>query len=246
MEGRTIEPSRIAALWAVVLGALMVASCHFDEPPLIVPEPEPAAQEAWITLFDGTSSNSLRGYRQQSFPSNGWVIDQGTLKTLPEGEHVDLITREQFENFELQLEWKVSSGGNGGIFFHVSEDGEQMWHSAFELQVLDDDGHTDGKTPSTSAGSLYALIAPQGKSLKPVGEFNQARLVVRGAQVEHWLNGVRVLQIQMDDPALRGRIAESKFAPYPQFARGRSGHIGLQHHGQEIWFRDIKIRRLNP
>ena len=121
-----------------------------------------------------------------------------------------------------------------------------MWHSAFELQVLDDDGHADGKMPETSAGALYALLAPQGKVLEPVGQFNQARLIVRGQHVEHWLNGTRVLQFQMDDPELKDRIAQSKFAPHPLFGQRRSGHIGLQHHGQEIWFRNIRVRRLTP
>lgn len=199
---------------------------------------------AWTVLFDGTSTAAWRGYRQQEFPSQSWKIEEGTLKTVVGTPRVDIITRQPYENFELELEWKVSPEGNSGIFYRVTEDSEQIWHSGPEVQILDDERHRDGKDPKTSAGALYALKAPHHKVLRPVGEFNQVRLIVRGNQVEHWLNGAKILEYDLESDELKAQIANSKFAPYPQFAKARRGHIGLQHHGQEVWFRNVRIREL--
>ena len=198
----------------------------------------------WIVLFDGTSKEAWRGYQRKDFPDKGWVVDQGAFKTLVGGEHVDLVTKEKFRSFELELEWKVSPGGNGGIFYRASEADKEIWHSAPEIQVLDDDRHGDGKNPKTSAGSLYALVAPVGKTLRPVGEFNQFRLVLRGNHGEHWLNGVKVLEYELGSPALKELIFQSKFKDMPRFAMLPEGHIGIQHHGQEVWYRNIRIREL--
>ena len=110
------------------------------------------AEGKWIVLFDGKSKDAWRGYQRQEFPDKGWVVDQGTFKTIVGGEHVDLVTKQKFRDFELELEWKVSPGGNGGIFYRAGEDDKEIWHSAPEIQVLDDDKHGDGKNPKTSAG----------------------------------------------------------------------------------------------
>lgn len=194
----------------------------------------------WKTL----SRDAWRGYKRQDFPDKGWVVEEGAFKTIVGGEYVDLISRQKFRDFELELEWKVSPGGNGGIFYRASEAESEIWHTAPEIQVLDDDRHNDGKNPKTSAGSLYALIAPAGKKLRPVGEFNRFRLVVRGNQVEHWLNGSKIVEYDLASESLGALIAKSKFGDKPNFGKLNEGHIGLQHHGQEVWYRNIRIRKL--
>ena len=122
----------------------------------------------WEVLFDGEKVNGLRGYRQSGFPSNDWTIVDGTLKTIP-GHGVDLISENVYKDFELELEWKVTTGGNSGIFYFATEEGNYIWQSAPEMQVLDNDVHTDGKNTLTSAGALYAMIAPSKIVVKPVG-----------------------------------------------------------------------------
>ncbi len=217
--------------------AIMLMSVFFAGTSLL-------ADGKWIVLFDGKSKDAWRGYQRKEFPDKGWVVDNGALKTIVGGDQVDLVTQQMFRNFELELEWKVSPGGNGGIFYRASEEDKEIWHSAPEIQVLDDDRHGDGKDPKTSAGSLYALVAPVGKKLRPVGEFNQFRLVLQGNHGEHWLNGVKVVEYELDSPKLRELIAQSKFKNMPRFAMLPEGHIGIQHHGQEVWYREIRVREL--
>ena len=198
----------------------------------------------WVTLFDGTSTDAWRGYKEAAFPSSGWAVEDGALHAVA-GGHVDLITKEKFGDFELELEWKVAPGSNSGVLYRANESNEYIWQSAPEMQVLDDDKHADGKDPLTSAGSLYALIAPTGKTLKPVGEWNSVRIVAKGNHVEHWLNGKKVVSYERGSDALAKLIAASKFASMPDFAKETEGYIGLQNHGDDVWFRKIRIRRLS-
>ena len=198
----------------------------------------------WEVLFDGSSTDHWRGFKQLGFPDKSWKVENGALKTIPGESGADLVTKEQYDNFELELEWRISPGGNSGIMYHVTENFEEPWHTGPEMQVLDDDKHADGKDPKTSAGSLYALIAPTNKKLKPVGEWNQVRLIVRGNHVEHWLNGAKVVEYELGSESLKTLIAQSKFKDTPRFAKEPKGHIDLQHHHDEVWYRNIKIRRL--
>jgi hypothetical protein len=202
------------------------------------------AEGEWIVLFDGKSKDAWRGYQRNEFPDKGWEVDRGAFKTIVGGDQVDLVTKQKFRNFELELEWKVSPGGNGGIFYRAGEEDKEIWHSAPEIQVLDDDKHGDGKNPKTSAGSLYALVAPVGKRLRPVGEFNHFRLVLNKNHGEHWLNGVKIAEYELDSPELGELIAHSKFKGLPHFTKLREGSIGIQHHGQEVWYRNIRVREL--
>jgi 3-keto-disaccharide hydrolase len=202
------------------------------------------ADGKWIVLFDGKSKDAWRGYQRKEFPDKGWAVDRGAFKTIVGGDQVDLVTKQKFRNFELELEWKVSTGGNGGIFYRAGEDDKEIWHSAPEIQVLDDDKHGDGKNPKTSAASLYALVAPVGKKLRPVGKFNHLRLVLNKNHGEHWLNGVKVFEYELDSPKLKELIAQSKFKDLPRFAMLPEGNIGIQHHGQEVWYRKIRVREL--
>jgi hypothetical protein len=203
-----------------------------------------AATADWKVLFGGKSTDAWRGFRRDSFPTKGWVVENGTLKTVVGGDRVDLITKDTYKDFDLELEWKVAPGGNSGVMYDVSESEKETYFTGPEMQVLDDDLHADGKNPKTSAGALYALVAPVGKTLKPVGEFNRARIVKRGNHVEHWLNGKKVVEYELGSPELAKLIADSKFKDMPRFAKEGQGHIALQHHGQEVWYRNIRIRAL--
>lgn len=197
----------------------------------------------WTVLFDGERVTGLRGYKQVGFP-NSWEIVDGTLKTIP-GYGVDLISEHIYNNFELELEWKVPEGGNSGIFYFATEEGDYIWQSAPEMQVLDDKKHSDGKNTLTSAGALYAMIAPPKSVVNPVGEFNQVRIKVKDNHVEHWLNGTKVVEYEYQSDAMWDLVAKSKFNTMPLFAKASEGHIGIQGDHGEIWYRNIRIRKLN-
>ena len=197
----------------------------------------------WTVLFDGERVTGLRGYKQVGFP-NSWEIVDGTLKTIP-GYGVDLISVDIYSNFELELEWKVPEGGNSGIFYFATEEGDYIWQSAPEMQVLDDKKHSDGKNTLTSAGALYAMIAPPKSVVNPVGEFNQVRIKVKDNHVEHWLNGTKVVEYEYQSDAMWALVAKSKFNTMPLFAKASEGHIGIQGDHGEIWYRNIRIRKLN-
>ncbi len=196
----------------------------------------------WTVLFDGKIVKGLRGYKQSGFPDS-WEVVDGTLKTIP-GHGVDLISEEVYKNFELELEWKVPEGGNSGIFYFATEEGDYIWQSAPEMQVLDDEKHTDGENTLTSAGSLYAMIAPSAIVVKPVGSFNQVRIKVKDNHVEHWLNGTKIVEYVYGSDMMWDLVAKSKFSTMPQFAKASEGHIGLQGDHGVIWYKNIRIRRL--
>jgi hypothetical protein len=204
-----------------------------------------AKETKWTLLFGGDSVKKWRGYKEEGFPSNSWEVVDGTLRTNPKGKPVDLVTKKTYGDFELELDWKVTPGANSGVMYRVSEDFEEPWYTGPEMQVLDDSKHPDGKNPKTTAGSLYALIAPKDKELKPVGEWNHVRLVAKGQHVEHWLNGKKILEYDLDSPELKELIAKSKFGDKPKFAKNPSGHLVLQHHHDEVWFRDVRVKNLD-
>jgi len=145
----------------------------------------------------------------------------------------------------LELEWKVPEGGNSGIFYFATEEGDYIWQTAPEMQVLDDKKHSDGKNTLTSAGALYAMIAPPKSVVNPVGEFNQVRIKVKDNHVEHWLNGTKVVEYEYQSDAMWALVAKSKFNTMPLFAKASEGHIGIQGDHGEIWYRNIRIRKLN-
>jgi len=198
----------------------------------------------WEVLFDGKSVGKWRGYKMNSIPDHSWRVEEGALKTIAGAEGPDIVTKEKFENFELELEWKVSPGANSGIMYRVSEDFDAPYETGPEMQVLDDDKHADGRDPKTAAGALYALIAPKNKKLKPVGQWNKVRIVVQDNQVVHWLNGAKVVEFELGSAELNQLIARSKFKDMPRFAKEKTGFIDLQHHGDEVWYRKIRVRRL--
>jgi len=195
----------------------------------------------WRLLFDGETLDGWRPFKGEGAPA-GWAVQDGTLARVGPGG--DIITEEEFEDFELSLEWRVAPGGNSGIFYLVSEDADYVWEAAPEMQVLDDAGHPDGQSELTSAGSNFALHpAPRGV-VRPAGEWNEARVVVRDGHVEHWLNGRRVVEYELGSEDWERRVAASKFAEWERYGGTRAGHIGLQDHGDPVWYRDIKVRPL--
>jgi len=158
------------------------------------------------------------------------------------GRAGDLITRDMFGDFDLELEWQVTKGGNSGIMYRVTENTEATYQSGPEMQVLDDEGHADGRSRLTAAGSVYGLYAAPAGVVKPAGEWNAVRVVARGRHVEHWLNGVKVVEYELGSPDWEARVAASKFKDWPEFGRAPSGHIALQDHGDRVAYRDIRIR----
>lgn len=208
----------------------------------------------WRLLFDGKSFNGWRGFHKQNVPE-GWIIEDGCISRIQAHGELgqaggDLITADQFDNFEMSLEWKISKGGNSGIKYLVSESLPATGRSAisFEMQVLDDDNHPDaraGINGNRKASALYDIMPPNDKKkLKPVGEFNQIRLVVKGNHIEHWLNGAKVVEFERASEALKAMIAQSKFKDQPKFGTFAKGHILLQEHGDKVWYRNIKVREL--
>ena len=209
-----------------------------------------AQESEWIVLFDGGSTDKLRGYNMQTFPGS-WKTEDGALVTLTDVPNVDLVTKEAYKDFELEFEWKVSIAGNSGVFFHMQESlkhesgngNSPNWLDNFEMQILDDINFND-KAPIRSAGSLYDLISPQNKQLKPVGEYNLAKLIVKGNHVEHWLNGSKVLEYEIGSEEMNKLLKNSKFKNNPNYGKSPDGLIMFQHHGQKVWFKNIRIKRL--
>lgn len=206
--------------------------------------------DGWKLLFDGKTFNGWRGFHRETMPPAGWVVENGTIQTMPApaGQGGDIITTEEYVDFQLSLEWKISPGGNSGVKYLISEDLIKTGYSGlgFEMQVIDDNANSDavaGMNGNRSAGALYDLIAPStNKVLHAVGEWNQAGVIVRGDHVEQSLNGAKVLEFEMGSADFKQRIAESKFKGNVGFGEVRKGHILLQAHGAEVWFRSIKIR----
>jgi len=204
-----------------------------------------AEQPRWEVLFDGKSTAAWRAYRGKEFPKKGWVVEDGTLHVQAKAGGGDIVTREKYQDFELTFEWKVAPGANSGVMYRVTEEPGAPYETGPEYQVLDDSKHGDGKNPKTSASALYALMAANSsKQLKPVGEWNQAKIVVVGTKVEHWLNGAKVVDCDLAGAEVKDLIAKSKFKDWAGFAKQPSGHICLQEHGDDVWFRDIRVRRL--
>lgn len=200
----------------------------------------PAERAAgWRLLFDGKTLDGWRAF-ESTAPPPGWKAIDGALALDAAGG--DILTVEEFDSFELRLQWKISAGGNSGIFFHVDLDGEHVWSTGPELQVLDNAGHADGKAPQTSSGSNYALHPPARDVTRPVGQWNDVRLVVKGAHVEHWVNDVKLLEYELWSPDWEARVKASKFGTIPGYGRAKTGRIALQDHGDPVWYRNIKIR----
>jgi hypothetical protein len=197
---------------------------------------------AWHALLDGANTNAWRGWASADFPA-GWHVAAGTLSK--EGPVDDLVTRKEFANFELELEWKIGKGGNSGVFYRGTREYDHIYWSGPEYQLLDDANHPDGKNPLTSAAAAYGLYAPPAGVVKPFGEWNKSRLVVNNAHVEHWLNGQKVVQYELQSADWTAKVAASKFSKYPHYGLAKKGLIGIQgDHDGTLELRNIRIREL--
>jgi hypothetical protein len=200
-----------------------------------------ATQGEWRSLIDPTMS-AWRGYKAQAMPVE-WKVENGVLSKVK--STIDIVTRDQFENFELEFEWKLHPGGNAGVFYHGTEEFEKIYFTAPEYQLLDDAGHADGKSRLTSAGADYALYAAPAGVVKPADQWNSSRIVARGAHVEHWLNGQKLLEYEAGSPDWETRLKASKFATWPKYGRITRGHFGIQgDHEGELAIRNMRVRTL--
>ena len=202
----------------------------------------------WITLFDGTSLNGWHTFGETSV-SPKWSVDSGAIHFNPKakGDDGDLVSNDSFENFDLKLDWKIAQGGNSGILFYVQDDKpkyEDTYKTGPEMQVLDDERNEDNKTPSHRAGSLYDMIQATPGAVKPAEQWNTAEIVSNNGKLDFYLNGEHTVSTNMWDDNWRKMIAGSKFKAWPDFGTFKKGHIDLQDHGDDVWFRNIKIKKL--
>ncbi|WP_434084132.1 3-keto-disaccharide hydrolase [Fodinibius sediminis] len=207
-------------------------------------------EEGWVLLFDGETTNGWRGVYKEAFPEKGWKVEDGLLKVVASGGGEsefggDIITENQYGNFEFSLEFKLTEGANSGIKYFVKEIRPRPEGSAIGLEYqLIDDSRPDVEGTWTLA-SLYELYRAENKQVNPIGEFNKARIIARGDRVEHWLNGVKVLEYTRGSEEFRQLVSESKYSDYENFGEAEEGHILLQDHGHEVAFRNIKIREID-
>jgi hypothetical protein len=212
------------------------AVAAWDAPNTLTPEEQ---RQGFRLLFDGTSLTGWRAFKRQDVSI--WQVQNGTIYQ-PGGDGADLITVDEFKDFELRLEWKIAPGGNSGIFYRATEEYPEIYWSAPEMQVLDDSGHADGHNRLTSAGSAYGLYAAPAGVVKPAGQWNAIRIIVRGHHVEHWMNGVKVVQYELGSADWTAKVAATKFHSWPNYGKAPQGHIGVQVHGNEVWYRSVRIR----
>jgi len=196
----------------------------------------------WRPLFDGKNTDAWRGYKEQTLPA-GWRIVDGVLTKT--GSVGDLLTKDQFGNFELALDWKLSPGGNAGVFYRGTEEYDHIYWSAPEYQLLDDAGHPDGQSRLTSAGADYALYPSPAGVVKPADQWNSTLIVVNGNTVQHWLNGQKLLEYELGSPDWQAKVKASKFVAYPKYGTAPKGYIGIQgDHDGTLSLRNVRIRVL--
>ncbi len=198
----------------------------------------------WKLLFNGRDTSGWRQFRKPTPPGAGWRAEEGMLKKLAQVKGGDIITTNQYEDFELAWEWRVAPAANNGLKYLVTE--ARAGAPGHEYQLIDDTGHPDGKLSARrQTAAFYDVLPPAGgKPLKPVGEWNASRILVQGNRVEHWLNGAKVLEYELGSPAVKQAVAASKFKNTAKFGEKVPGHIMLTDHGDEAWFRNLKIREL--
>jgi hypothetical protein len=237
---------------------LAASACNTNPASRTTEEASPQQQSTeteneWISLFDGESLDGWHTYGKETAGS-AWKAEDGVLYLdasrkedwQTEGGG-DILTEQEFEDFHLQLEWKISKNGNSGIMFYVKEDPERYeypWHTGPEMQILDTEGHPDGKIYKHRVGDLYDLIAAEENAAKPVGEWNEVEVISKDAQLDFYLNDVHIVSTSLWDENWQQLIEESKFKDMPDFGAMKRGKIALQDHGDPVWFRNIRIKRL--
>ena len=210
------------------------------------PQPKAVKKGKWESLFDGKTTKGWHNYLKQDV-SSAWKVENGVLTLAGKGGG-DIVTDKEYENFELELEWKIAEGGNSGIFYRVHEDAQYKvpYLTGPEVQILDDERHPDakaGKNNNRTAGSLYDMLPPSKKA-NPAGQWNKVRVLVNNNHAEHWMNGVKVVEYNLSGDDWKNMVKDSKFATWDGFNKYSKGHIGLQDHGDIVSFRNIRIREL--
>ncbi|TZF84586.1 DUF1080 domain-containing protein [Pedobacter sp. BS3] len=235
-----------AAVIALTVSSQVLQSCASTKPM----EKNNHLKGGWVSLFDGKTTNGWHTYGS-TVAKGAWKVEDGVLhldaSLNKKGEGGDLVTNEEFGDFDLKLEWKISPKGNSGIIFYVHEDPAQYKHTyntGPEMQVLDNDGHPDGKIHKHRAGDLYDLIPCTKETVKPVGEWNQAEIISKGGKLDFYLNGTKVVSTTLWDDNWKKMVAGSKFATMPGFGTFKTGKIALQDHGNDVWYRNIMIKKL--
>jgi len=208
---------------------------------------EEQAAEGWKLLFDGQTMNGWRTFKNKE--QNTWEVTDGTLHCKsPEDstadKRADLMTNDQYENFELAFDWKIAPTHNSGVMFHVTEEYDVPYGSGPEYQLIDEKGYPGELKPTQLAGANYDMQVAENKTLHPAGEWNSTKIVVNGAHVEHWLNGGKVLEYELWSDAWKKQVAGSKWKEFPGYGLAKKGHIDFQDHGGEVWFRNVMIKPL--
>lgn len=232
---RVQDPQHILSLMKRVVASLMVALAVFGATGCGEAEPQ------WIYLFDGSNADAWTDIDGNPLNDKWQVVGDSLMLTEVGGG--DILTRQTFENFELSIEWKISPQGNSGIFYRVAKDGSMVWKSGPEYQILDDTSFPDLESKQRSA-AVFDMYSPNNSEVRPVGEFNQALIRLDRGHVEHWLNGVKVVDFVIGSEDWHSRYDISKFRDFELFGQVANGHIALQDHGSRVWFRNIKIRSL--
>jgi len=225
----------------LVVAALVLAACHPAGmgAPVRTAANIAQASSQWHSL---ATASSWRGYKSDAVP-NGWAFADGMISKT-RGTR-DIVSRDEFGNFELELEWKLANEGNAGIFYRGTEEYDHIYWSGPEYQLLDDANAPDGKNRLTSAASAYGLYAPPAGVVKPADEWNTTRIVANGAHVEHWLNGQKVVEYELWSPDWKAKVAASKFKDWPNYGLAKRGHIAIQgDHNGALAIRNIRIREL--
>jgi len=231
MHSRIVRFSAFGLIVVGMFGAAATAAAATAE-----------AASGWQVLFDGKITHAFRGWHSQGFPA-GWHVVDGTL--VKEGSVDELITRKQYGNFELELDWKIGESGNSGVFYRGTREYDHIYFSAPEYQLLDDANAPDGRNRLTAAASAYAIYPVAEGIVKPYGEWNTTRIVVNGSHVEHWLNGQLAVAYDLGSPDWQARVAASKFSKYPNYGLAKKGLIGIQgDHPGSLALRHVRIREL--
>ncbi len=233
-------------MYPILTAIILLINAFFFSPA----KPKP---EKWISLFDGKTTKGWHSYKETK-AGDAWKVEDGTLhldaaakKANPALKGGDLVTDASFENFHLKLEWRISPKGNSGIIFFVQDNPakfDNVWFTGPEMQVLDTDGHNDGKIYKHKAGDLYDLIAASSIVTKPVGEWNLAEIIADHGKLHFKLNGIDIVSTTYGDDNWKSLIAGSKFKDMPDFGKVFSGHVSLQDHGDDVWYRNIVIKNL--
>lgn len=196
--------------------------------------------DAWRVLFDGKNTSAWRTFGGADFPKEGWEVKDGCLHLKPDGKGGELVTRDAFDNYEFEWEWRIAPKGNNGIKYLVTE--ARPHTPGPEYQMVDD---STMNSPRRQTAAFYEVLPLQVKTtVHPPGKWNRSRLIVRGDHVEHWLNGVKVLAYELGSAAVKAGVANSKFRDIPDFDKKIRGHILLTNHHSEAWYRKVRIREL--